>query len=98
MADAANPLAEGWAWLDSQSRRWRTTEVLVPVELEVGPVWDHQRRVGGWYAALVTDPNPSGDRLAECDHIHPDEGSAWACADELIRDLVADVLTSRGDS
>lgn len=66
------------AWLKTQSRWTRPTEVLLPLEEGIGPVWSHNENRGGWYGFLHVQPFP--DFLFECDHIHPSKDEAWDCA------------------
>lgn len=85
--------AQARAWIDNRQTWERATEILVPVKERVGPTWWYGKG-GGWYAGLVTNPNPVGDLLMSCDHLHASEAEAWECATSLSRAFARAVLDS----
>jgi hypothetical protein len=69
------------------------TEAFLPVAIEVGPIWDHVRKRGAWFAALTVDlPGAVWD---DCDHHHPTKDEAWECGHTQLRQLVKRVTRGR---
>ena len=85
-------LSESGPWLNQIQPLVRPTEILLPVNMGVGSVWDHQNKRGGWYAYL--DIPPGGESWwRECTHIHATQDEAWACAEGLARSVAVSRLT-----
>jgi hypothetical protein len=91
------PRHETPAWLAERHRQERPTEILLPVVEGIGPVWSHTTNSGGWYAFLACAVETEAMEVtsgivAECDHGHLDEDSAWSCAADprAPRDLAGD--------
>ena len=82
-------------WIEANPTWERPTEITLPVRERVGPTWWHHEGRGGWYAALTTHPNPSGEVLDECHHLHNSEAEAWECASLLSLLLAQEVLDAR---
>lgn len=93
-------------WLHGQSRKYRPTEIVVPIVSGVAPVWVHaDGGFGAWFARIDVHPALElGDVLddiadtgllgaiADCTHHHPTEDEAWACADVMARRIITAVL------
>lgn len=91
---------EARAWLDAHPSWERPTEFVLPIFEVIGPTWSYNLNRGGWFAQLVTKPNPTGEPVAECDHIHESEDDAWTCARALAYAVIREALAARvsGDS
>lgn len=88
-------------WLEAQSRQERPTEVYVPLVEGICPVWLHQEGRGCWQAYVASAVKlPLWDSIsdgvvAECEHSHDDEATAWECASLLSREVAQAVLDGR---
>lgn len=82
----------------TQDIETRPTEIFVPVQMEVAPVWSHEHGRAGWYARLMVPF--AGDAIAleelECDHVHDTKDEAWPCAETLAQDLARNLLDGKG--
>jgi hypothetical protein len=85
---------EAFAWIDQHPSYERATEITLAVREGIRPTWRSSDEKG-WYARLDVSPSPSGEPIAECDHIHQTEDEAWTCAEELARSLVIEALSER---
>lgn len=88
-------------WIIENDGQWRPTEVFVPVLVGIGPVWDYPRQRGGWFARLLANlPDfdscePMDLDFASCSHVHDTEAEAWSCAEGLVRELTAALVSRR---
>lgn len=86
-------------WIIDNASEFRPTEILLPVEVGVGPTWSYVTDTGGWFGrvdvALPPDLITSDTELMACDHCHPTKDGAWKCADDLARVLVERSLAMR---
>ncbi len=81
-------------WLNMPTEK-QPTEVLMPLSVQVGPVWDHQRKEGGWFAAIVVNLPLDLDPLWECGHTHVDRTEAWACGHGAAGQLAEELIQQR---
>lgn len=86
-----------WTEIDAclaQDIESQGTEILLPVRMEVAPVWSHEHNRAGFYARLSVQF--AGDHIVldelECDHIHGSYEEAWPCAQTLARQLAQTIL------
>lgn len=100
------PLADAWAWIDGNTIERRPTEILLPVELAVAPRWMPRHGGGCWGASVeiavafdelvdlgvISEPLGS---VIECEHPHPTRNEAWACAEDLGRRVVEQIMEAR---
>ena len=88
-------LAEGMAYIDAHQRQVRPTEMSLPLTVAISPAWDYQRRRGGWYGRIDTEPSPRDEAVWECEHIHPTEDEAWSCVEGTAEDLAVAAIRRR---
>lgn len=81
---------ESDAWIMQPQPETRPTEIFLPVEIGISPVYAWQEKRGVWSAFYAV---PETSLVQDCDHHHPTQDEAWACAEQMARTLAEERLT-----
>ncbi len=77
-------------WIGQSYPDNRPTELLVPAEMGVRPVWNADG--GNGWGAVIETPILGGVEIAGCSHSHPDVATAWDCATVMARNIAERVI------
>lgn len=81
-------------WISQELPSARPTEIFVPVQMEICPVWAHMDQPPQCWCAVLAVPSMDV-ALFECAHHHGTQDEAWACAETHARALAQEVLRDR---
>lgn len=81
-------LSEADPWI-SQPLQIKPTEIFLPVEMVVFPIFDWNKKQGFWSARLEV----LSAEIIECGHDHNTQEEAWICAEALAKSVVEERLS-----
>lgn len=83
-----NPILDN-TWIMQELPPDRPTEIFLPVRMEIHPISRYDVRQDGWQGELFVEAFSGG---MECGHCHPEQDEAWACIEEVARNLAGSII------
>lgn len=77
------------AWIMQPQPETRPTEIFLPIEIGISPVYSWELQQGMWGAFYAV---PGSSLVQDCDHTHLTQDEAWACAETMARTLIEERL------